>query len=185
MRASPVTVPPSLRSTSSTPSASLWRSHPSFSITPARPDPVLPSDRAPLSVSDNPRRGEIVMLTKQQFSTEPYQYAATDFGNIAYRETGSGPTAVFVHGVFVNGHLWDPLIERLAGIRRCIALDILAHGATGARSDQDLSFDAQAAMLAAFCDVMKLDQVDVIANDSGGGIAQIFAATHPRRIRSL
>src|SRR6266436_1493270 len=187
MRASPVTVPPSLRSTSSTPSALLWRSHPSCSITPARPDPVLPRDRAPqpVSVSDNPRRGEIVMLTKQQFSTEPYQYAATDFGNIAYRETGSGPTVVFVHGVFVNGHLWDPLIERLAGIRRCIAVDILAHGATGARSDQDLSFDAQAAMLAAFCDAMELDRVDVIANDSGGGIAQIFAARHPERIRSL
>jgi pimeloyl-ACP methyl ester carboxylesterase len=127
----------------------------------------------------------MVMLTKQQFSTEPYQYAATDFGNVAYRETGSGPTAVFVHGVFLNGHLWDPLIGRLAGIRRCIAVDILAHGATNARSDQDLSFDAQAAMLAAFCDAMELDRVDVIANDSGGGIAQIFAARHPERIRSL
>jgi pimeloyl-ACP methyl ester carboxylesterase len=127
----------------------------------------------------------MVMLTKQQFSTEPYQYALTDFGNIAYRETGSGPAAVFVHGVFLNGHLWDPLIERLAGIRRCIAVDILAHGATGARSDQDLTFDAQAAMLAAFCDAMELGRVDVIANDSGGGIAQIFAARHPERIRSL
>src|SRR5260370_24954816 len=125
------------------------------------------------------------MLTNQPFASKPYQYAATGFGNIAYRETGSGRAAVFVHGVLLNGHLWDPLIERLAGIRRCIAVDILAHGATGARSDQDLSFDAQAAMLAAFCDAMKLDQVDIVANDSGGGIAQVFAARHPNRIRSL
>ena len=66
------------------------------------------------------------MPTKQPFSSKPYQYAATDFGNIAYREAGSGPAAVFVHGVLLNGHLWDPLIERLAGIRRCIAVDILA-----------------------------------------------------------
>src|SRR5438445_6733582 len=99
------------------------------------------------------------MLTKQPFSSKPYQYAATDFGNIAYREAGSGPAAVFVHGVFLNGHLWDPLIERLAGIRRCIAVDILAHGPTGAGSNQDLSFDAQAAMLAAFCEAMEHDQV--------------------------
>jgi pimeloyl-ACP methyl ester carboxylesterase len=125
------------------------------------------------------------MLTKQPFKSKPYQYATTDFGNIAYRETGSGPAAVFVHGVFLNGHLWDPLIERVASIRRCIAVDILAHGATDARSDQDLSFDAQAAMLAAFCDAMKLDQVDIIANDSGGGIAQIFAARYTKKIRSL
>jgi pimeloyl-ACP methyl ester carboxylesterase len=116
---------------------------------------------------------------------QPYKYAATDFGDIAYRETGSGPVAIFVHGVLLNGHLWDRLIDRLIDMRRCIAIDILAHGATGARTDQDLSFDAQASMLAAFCDAMKFEHVDIIANDSGGGIAQILAAQHPERIRSL
>jgi pimeloyl-ACP methyl ester carboxylesterase len=125
------------------------------------------------------------MLTKQASSIHEYKYAATEFGNIAYREAGSGPVAIFVHGVMVNGHLWDRLIERLADVRCCIAVDILAHGATSARADQDLSFDAQAGMLAAFCLAMKFDRVDVIANDSGGGIAQIFAARHPELIRSL
>jgi len=125
------------------------------------------------------------MPTKQPSSTQEYKYVATDFGNIAYREAGSGPVAIFVHGVLLNGHLWDRLIERLADIRRCIAIDILAHGATRAGTDQDLSFDAQASMLAAFCQAMEFDNVDVVANDSGGGIAQIFAARHPERIRSL
>jgi pimeloyl-ACP methyl ester carboxylesterase len=125
------------------------------------------------------------MLTKQASSIHEYKYAATEFGNIAYREAGSGPVAIFVHGVMVNGHLWERLIERLADVRCCIAVDILAHGATSARADQDLSFDAQAGMLAAFCRAMKFHHVDVIANDSGGGIAQIFAARHPELIRSL
>ena len=40
-------------------------------------------------------------------------------------------------------------------------------------------------MLAAFCQATRLDKVDVVANDSGGGIVQIFAARHPGRIRSL
>ena len=125
------------------------------------------------------------MLNRQPFAATPYQYAATDFGNIAYREAGTGPAAIFVHGVLLNGHFWDPSIERLAGVRRCIAIDILAHGATRAGIDQDLSFDAQAAMLAAFCGALKLDQVDVVANDSGGGIAQFFAARPPDLIRCL
>jgi pimeloyl-ACP methyl ester carboxylesterase len=125
------------------------------------------------------------MLTKHALPTDSYKYIATDFGNIAYREAGSGPVAIFVHGVLLNSHFWDRLIERLTDHRRCIAVDILAHGATGARADQDLSFDAQAGMLAAFCDAMGFDKVDVVANDSGGGIAQIFAARHPERIRSL
>ena len=125
------------------------------------------------------------MLTQQPFSTHAYQYAATRSGNIAYREAGSGPATILVHGVLVNGHLWDPLIEQLAESRRCIAIDLLAHGATAAGVDQDLSFDAQAAMLADFCGALNLAQVDIVANDSGGGIAQIFAARHPGLIRSF
>jgi len=54
-----------------------------------------------------------------------------------------------------------------------------------AREDQDISFRAQAQMLEAFCDSMDVDSVDLVGNDSGGAIAQIFAARHPQQIRSL
>jgi pimeloyl-ACP methyl ester carboxylesterase len=32
---------------------------------------------------------------------------------------------------------------------------------------------------------MKIEQVDLVGNDSGGGIAQIFAANYPERVRTL
>jgi pimeloyl-ACP methyl ester carboxylesterase len=40
-------------------------------------------------------------------------------------------------------------------------------------------------MLKEFLDALSIDQVDLVGNDSGGGIAQIFAASHPQRVRSL
>jgi len=40
-------------------------------------------------------------------------------------------------------------------------------------------------MIGSFLDALGIDQVDLVANNSGGGIAQIFAATNPQRIRSL
>ena len=40
-------------------------------------------------------------------------------------------------------------------------------------------------MLTELLDALGVDQVDVIGNDSGGGIAQIFAATNPDRVRTL
>jgi pimeloyl-ACP methyl ester carboxylesterase len=40
-------------------------------------------------------------------------------------------------------------------------------------------------MLAQLLDALDIDQVDLVGNDSGGGIAQILAATHPQRVRSL
>jgi len=110
---------------------------------------------------------------------------ATRFGDIGYSEQGSGPAALFVHGIFHNGHLWRHVVERLKDIRRCIAVDLMAHGDTRIAPDQDVSFAAQADMLEAFCAALGLDQVDLVANDSGSGIAQIFAAHHPGRIRSF
>jgi pimeloyl-ACP methyl ester carboxylesterase len=110
---------------------------------------------------------------------------ATSFGDIAYYEQGEGAPALFVHGVFHNGHLWRHVVERLKDVRRCIALDLMAHGDTRIVPDQELSFADQAKMLKAFCDGLSLDRVDLVANDSGSGIAQIFAARHPDRLSSV
>ena len=34
------------------------------------------------------------------------KFANTPSGRIAYVEQGSGPAAIFIHGVIVNGYLW-------------------------------------------------------------------------------
>jgi len=67
------------------------------------------------------------MRTKQA-PTHEYKYVPTDFGNIAYREAGSGPVAIFVHGVLLNGHFWDRLIERLGA-------DPIPHGRDAQRPE--------------------------------------------------
>ena len=106
-------------------------------------------------------------------------------GHISYLEQGSGPVALFVHGVLLNSYLWRHQLAGLSDIRRCIAVDLLAHGDTEIAPDQDVSVTANARMLREFLDALKIDQVDLVGNDSGGGIAQIFAALNPERVRSL
>jgi pimeloyl-ACP methyl ester carboxylesterase len=106
-------------------------------------------------------------------------------GNISHLEQGTGPVALFVHGVLLNGHLWRHQLADLSDIRRCIAVDLLAHGDTEVVPDQDLSVTANAKMLKEFLDALSIDQADLVGNDSGGGIAQIFAALYPKRVRSL
>src|SRR5690242_19776527 len=109
----------------------------------------------------------------------------TASGRIAYAEHGGGPVALFVHGVLLNGHLWRHQLAHLSDIRRCIAVDLLAHGDTEIAADQDVSATANATMLKEFIDALKIEDVDLVGNDSGGGIAQIFAATYPQRVRTL
>jgi pimeloyl-ACP methyl ester carboxylesterase len=109
----------------------------------------------------------------------------TPSGSISYVELGKGPVALFVHGVLLNGYLWRHQLEQLQGLRRCIAVDLLAHGNTEISATQDVSVTANAHMLAEFIDALKIEQVDLVGNDSGGGVCQIFAALYPSRIRSL
>jgi pimeloyl-ACP methyl ester carboxylesterase len=109
----------------------------------------------------------------------------TPSGRISYASAGSGPAALFVHGVVLNKHLWRHQLTALSDIRRSIAVDLLAHGDTEITSDQDVSVTANAKMLKEVLDALKIDQVDLIGNDSGGGIAQIFAALNPKRVRTL
>src|ERR1039457_4310808 len=109
----------------------------------------------------------------------------TASGRISYMEQGTGPVALFVHGVLLNGYLWRHQLANLSDIRRCIAVDLLAHGDTEIAPDQDVSVTANARMLKEFLDALNIDQVDLVGNDSGGRIAQIFAVLYPERVRSL
>src|ERR1700683_2560418 len=106
-------------------------------------------------------------------------------GRISYAEAGSGLVALFVHGVVLNKHLWRHQLSGLSDIRGCIAVDTLAHGDTEIEPNQHVSVTATAKMLREVLDALRIDQVDLIGNDSGGGSAQIFAALNPNRVRSL
>jgi pimeloyl-ACP methyl ester carboxylesterase len=113
------------------------------------------------------------------------QFADTPYSRTAYIERGSGPTTLFLHGLPLCGYQWRGVIEDLASVRRCIALDEMGLGYTEVAVGQDVSFAEQARMIAAFLDAAKIDRVDVVGNDTGAGISQIFAATYPARVRTL
>src|SRR5712675_674290 len=109
----------------------------------------------------------------------------TPSGRISYASAGSGPVALFVHCVLLNKLLWRRQLAGLSDIRRCIAIDLLAHGDTEIAPEQDVSVSAKAEMMKEVLNPLQINQVDVVGNDSGGGIAQIFAALNPERVRSL
>lgn len=108
---------------------------------------------------------------------------ATASGEIAYTEFGEGPAALFVHGLATSSALWRRVVGDLSDTSRCIAADLPAHGASPAR--HDMSVAALADALADLCDSLGLGQVDLVGNDTGGAIAQVFSARYPGKVRSL
>jgi len=113
------------------------------------------------------------------------RFAKTSFGDIAYVESGMGPAALFLHAYPLNGFQWRGAVDRLRAVRRCVAPDLMGLGYTDVPASQALTPDAQAEMLVALLDHLGVDECDVVANDSGGLIAQLLAMHHPRRVRSL
>jgi pimeloyl-ACP methyl ester carboxylesterase len=110
---------------------------------------------------------------------------STRSGVVSYLDVGAGRPALFVHGLGTNALLWRNVIHQLRAERRCIAIDLPLHGRTRAASDQDFSLAALGQLVEDVCDAMGLDRVDLVANDTGGAIAQIFAARHPERLATL
>jgi pimeloyl-ACP methyl ester carboxylesterase len=113
------------------------------------------------------------------------RFGATPFGRIAWVERGEGPAALFLHGLPLNGYQWRGALDRLQTIRRCIAPDFMGLGYSEVPEGQSLSPHAQAEMLAAFLDTLGIAAVDLVASDSGGAVAQLFAVKYPNRVRTL
>ena len=90
-----------------------------------------------------------------------------------------------MHGVPLNGYHWRHILERVEHRRRCIAIDLMGLGYTEISPSQDVSFTAQARMIAEVLDYLSVEKLNLVGNDSGGAIAQIFAAHYPNRLRSL
>jgi pimeloyl-ACP methyl ester carboxylesterase len=107
-------------------------------------------------------------------------------GTISYRESGEGPPIVFVHGLLVDGRLWRKVTPLLEDRFRCIVPDLpLGSHPAAMNPDADLSPPGLARLIADFLEALELEEVVLVANDTGGAISQITAANHPERIGRL
>jgi pimeloyl-ACP methyl ester carboxylesterase len=107
-------------------------------------------------------------------------------GTIRYREAGSGPPLVFVHGYLVGGRLWDGVVEALADRYRCIAPDWPFGAHTVAMDpDTDLTPPGTATIVEDFLAALDLTDVTLVGNDSGGALCQVVVARRPERVTRL
>ncbi|HEX4970671.1 MAG TPA: alpha/beta hydrolase [Steroidobacteraceae bacterium] len=113
------------------------------------------------------------------------RFAPLKFGNIAYVERGKGPAALFLHGFPLSSFQWRGAFDRLAGERRCVAPDSLGLGFTQVAPGQSCAPSEQVEMLSTLLTMLSIDTVDLIANDSGGAIAQLFVLRYPKRVRTM
>ena len=92
---------------------------------------------------------------------------------IRYREVGSGPTLVFVHGILASSVLWRDVVAGLSGRFRCVVPDLPLGGhAVPISSETDLSPRDVARLVADFVAALDLHDVTLVGSDTGGAICQ-------------
>jgi len=116
----------------------------------------------------------------------PSKSVALSAGTVRYRDTGSGPPVLFVHGFLTDATLWRKVVPLLEGELRCIAPDWpLGSHAQAMDAAADLTPPGVARIVADFMDELELEDVTLIGNDTGGAICQLVATRHPERLSRL
>jgi pimeloyl-ACP methyl ester carboxylesterase len=107
-------------------------------------------------------------------------------GTIHYREQGSGPPILLIHGLLVNGTIWDRVIPALAGRARCVAPDLpLGSHPEPMSSSADLSPPGLAALIAELIARLDLRDVTLVGNDTGGALCQLVVGSRPELVGRL
>jgi pimeloyl-ACP methyl ester carboxylesterase len=104
---------------------------------------------------------------------------------LRYHERGVGDPMVFVHGLLVNANLWRKVVPALAPDFRCIALDLPLGSHLDPAPGAEMTLIGVADLIADALEALDLDRVTLVANDTGGAIAQVLVTRRPERIGRL
>lgn len=97
-------------------------------------------------------------------------------GTIDHQDTGgTGPVVLLLHGLLMDGTLWDAVVPDLAG-HRCVVptLPLGAHRRP-VPAGTDLSLPGVARLVTDLMERLDLRDVTLVGNDTGGAVAQLIA----------
>ena len=106
-------------------------------------------------------------------------------GPIEYVDTGGdGPVLVFLHGLLMDGSIFDAVVRDLQTDHRCIVPTLpLGSHRRPMRPDADLSLRGFGRLIADFLERLDLRDVTLVQNDHAAAL--VAAGDHPDRIGRL
>jgi pimeloyl-ACP methyl ester carboxylesterase len=92
---------------------------------------------------------------------------------------------VLAHSLAGNAAQWAHQLEHLRKTRRAVAFDFRGHGASDPPGDHDYTLAGLAGDIAAVVDALSLPRFVLAGHSMGGGVALVYAGTHPDQVAGL
>jgi pimeloyl-ACP methyl ester carboxylesterase len=103
---------------------------------------------------------------------------------VAYRQAGSGPVVVLIHGITSDSSTWRRVLPYLARRFTVIAPDLAGHGGS-AKPKGDYSLGAHASGVRDLLLALGHDRASFVGHSLGGGIAMQISYQFPERCERL
>lgn len=105
--------------------------------------------------------------------------------NVHYKDEGSGPVILLVHGTFGDLTDWDEWAKVLKTQYRVIRPDLPAFGMTSAIANGNYSVDRVLTLIDGFMDQLKVEKFAMAGVSYGGLVTFRYAATRTDRVTAM
>ncbi len=115
-------------------------------------------------------------------------YAVVEGLRIAYRDAGTGPAIVLLHGNPTSSYLWRDVLSMLSRSGRCVAPDLVGMGGSDPLPDPGpgrYRFVDHRRVLDGLLDQLDLGPLVLVGHDWGGVLAMDWARRHPAAVRGV
>lgn len=105
--------------------------------------------------------------------------------NIHYRQAGSGPPLLFLHGLGSNSESWKHQLNGLSDAFTVIAWDTPGYGQSDDPDEEIHFFEEFAEVLKKFVEQLKIEPFYLLGHSMGSTMALAFYNKYPQSIRKL
>lgn len=123
---------------------------------------------------------------KQKYTNQYSKFIEIDGTMVHYRDQGSGPPLVLVHGMVSSLHTWDGWQTYIGDKYRIIRFDVPGFGLTGPLANGEYNAATYVRIIDQLLNKLDVkEKITLAGNSLGGFIAWNYAVKHPERVDRL
>ena len=120
-----------------------------------------------------------------RYADEASRFAQIDGVRLHYKDEGSGPAVLLIHGSAGDVGDWDGWVKLLADSYRVVRFDLPGFGISGKIDNGNYSIDRSLSLVDGLMDKLGIERFAIAGVSYGGPVAFRYAATRTERVTAL